>query len=175
MERPIQKKPIEYGGKNYIVHEDGVIINCATGLKLKQRLDPDGYLKVTLGRGDKSKNVFVHRIVAEAFIPHPRRYREVHHKDGNRANAHVLNLEWTTHLENVRRAYKRGSYNRKGIHNGRAKFTDEDVFNVRKLYELGMKRSQIAKKYNRGWSTIDRIVKGVILIYADKGIWTAAT
>ena len=50
------------------MHEDGVIINKATGNVIKQQLTADGYLKVNLGKGRKRKPVLVHRKVAEAFI-----------------------------------------------------------------------------------------------------------
>ena len=147
MRATVRKKIRCIGGIKYIVHEDGVIINCTTGKEIKQRLDADGYLTATLGKGIRSKPRFVHRIVAKAFVPNPHRYPIVHHKDGNRANPHASNLEWTTQRENIRHAYERGSYDRKGIKNGRALLTEDDVLTIRKLYKQGRIRAEIYIRY----------------------------
>jgi len=68
MRATVRKKIRCIGGIKYIVHEDGVIINKATGNVIKQQLTADGYLTVTLGKGAKRKPELVHRKVAEAFI-----------------------------------------------------------------------------------------------------------
>lgn len=65
---------------------------------------PDGYLTVKLSKDGKDTRYQVSRIVAEAFITRPEsdEYLEVNHKDFNRENNHVDNLEWLTHTDNVR-------------------------------------------------------------------------
>ena len=64
---------------------------------LKTRLDPNGYEKVGILKKDgKQKQVMVHRLVAEAFIPNPDNLPQVNHKDENRSNNIVNNLEWCT-------------------------------------------------------------------------------
>ena len=71
----------------------------------------DGYLKVNLhndeykGRG-KGCECLVHRLVAEAFILNPRDFTEVNHKDGDKTNNCVDNLEWCSRQQNVLHSYK---------------------------------------------------------------------
>ncbi len=60
-----------------------------------------GYYKVMLCKNGKSKCCAIHRLVAEAFIMNPKNYPEVNHKDENKANNNVNNLEWCTHSYNM--------------------------------------------------------------------------
>lgn len=59
-----------------------------------------GYLYVGLNKDGKKKSCFVHRLVAEAFIPNPHNYPFINHKDEVRQNNHYENLEWCTKLYN---------------------------------------------------------------------------
>jgi hypothetical protein len=65
----------------------------------------DGYRKV-MGR-DRVK-VYVHRLVAEAFLPNPEGLPEVNHINGVRHDNRVANLEWVSHADNMRHAYSTG-------------------------------------------------------------------
>lgn len=60
-----------------------------------------GYFSVVLCYKDKRRYVRMHRLVAEAFLPNYENKPEVNHKDGNKQNNHVDNLEWVTHSENL--------------------------------------------------------------------------
>ena len=64
------------------------------GRILKPMKDNNGYLKVRLCNGEKSKTFNLHRLVAEAFIDNPDNLPQVNHKDENKANNVVTNLEW---------------------------------------------------------------------------------
>lgn len=72
--------------------------------KLKPRFDKDGYVLISIYCGGKQKNFRVHRLVAMAFIPNPDNKPFINHKDGNKANNHVNNLEWSTQSENEKHA-----------------------------------------------------------------------
>ena len=161
MKATVRRKIRCIDGLKYIVYEDGVIINFATGKEIKQRLNTNGYLTAMLGKSIKHRSRLVHRIVAEAFIPNLHRYPIVHHKDGNRANTHASNLEWTTQCENIRRAYERGSYDRKGTKNGRAILTENDVLTIRKRYKRGKIRADLARLYGLAWTTIHKVVNNI--------------
>lgn len=77
------------------------------GLVLKQA-NVRGYLGVSLAKDGVRKMTKVHRIVAEAFIPNPENKPQVNHKDGNKENNRVENLEWATALENQMHAIRTG-------------------------------------------------------------------
>lgn len=64
-----------------------------------------GYFFVCAKENGRRKNLTIHRLVAEAFIPNPENKPEVNHIDGNPHNNHVSNLEWVTSSENRKHAY----------------------------------------------------------------------
>lgn len=79
----------------------------------KQTIKPcnngHGYLYVAKALSDKKKkHYYVHRLVASAFLDNPENLAEVNHKDGNKQNNNVLNLEWSSSRDNKLHAYKMG-------------------------------------------------------------------
>ena len=68
---------------------------------LKPRKVKDGYLMIALYKDKKCKNFQVHQLVANAFIPNIKRYTEVNHKNFDKTDNNVTNLEWITRRENV--------------------------------------------------------------------------
>ena len=71
------------------------------GSQLKLTPDKDGYLKTTLCKNNKKENVFVHRVVASTFIDNEDTLPEVNHKDENKTNNTIKNLEWCTSQYNT--------------------------------------------------------------------------
>ncbi len=74
-----------------------------------------GYLQVQLSKDGKSKHFYVHRIVANAFIENPENKPQINHKDGNKQNNNVDNLEWCTNRENSIHACTRSPRRKKGV------------------------------------------------------------
>lgn len=66
------------------------------GFLKKQRLNEFGYLRVNLCKEGKRRNYFVHRLVAVCFIPNPNNLPFINHKDEDKTNNRVDNLEWCT-------------------------------------------------------------------------------
>lgn len=77
-------------------------------LILKEKTNRFGYKFVGLSNEFGRKNKIIHRLVAEAFIENPNKLPEVNHKDGNKSNNCVDNLEWCSRKENVLHSYKLG-------------------------------------------------------------------
>lgn len=83
---------------HYLNHGSPAKMFCK-GRILKQDVDEDGYCRINIGMNGKGKRYGVHRLVAEAFIPNLDGKPTVNHKDGNKQNNCVENLEWATVLE----------------------------------------------------------------------------
>lgn len=94
----------------------------------------DGYLRLNLGKYGQR---YAHRLVAEAFIPNPEHLPQVNHKDGDKQNNTLDNLEWTTHKQNMAHAYENGF-----IVPDRS-ITDNMIEYVRKRYKPHDKRHSV--------------------------------
>lgn len=92
------KTVIEYD--HYEVNQFGEIRHKKRQHILKPRKNKGGYLYVNFNINGHRSNFAVHRIVANAFIPNPNHKPEVNHKDGNKENNCVNNLEWVNSSEN---------------------------------------------------------------------------
>lgn len=91
----------------YEINEEGVLRNIKSKKIVKGYIEKNGYIRVRIE--NKCLNgvvrTTIHQLVAEAFIPNPENKPFVNHKDLNKLNNNVDNLEWVTHSENMKHAY----------------------------------------------------------------------
>ena len=93
------KKPIKNYEGQYEIWSDGTVWSLISNKALKPRLIKTGYGRVHLK--DSSTDYYIHRLVAEAFLDNPNNLPQVNHKDENKLNNCVENLEWISIKENT--------------------------------------------------------------------------
>ncbi len=92
---------IERYEDRYIINEDGTIISLYTHKPIKQYIGRGGYPSVVLkGNDGKQHHEYIHKLLAEKFIPNPNNLPTINHKDENRLNYSLNNLEWVTYQYN---------------------------------------------------------------------------
>jgi len=93
---------------NYSVTEDGKVVNNKTNRELKAILGNTGYYQISLSNKGESRNLTIHRLVANAFLSNDENKREVNHINGIKTDNRVINLEWNTSSENRQHAFDTG-------------------------------------------------------------------
>lgn len=109
---------------------------------------------------DLKINLLIHRAVALAFIPNPENKLQVNHKDGNKQNNYVPNLEWVTPSENMKHSFSIGRKIIYGQDAGRSKLTNIQVGIIREALKHNHTQKKIAKYFRLDASTISRINTG---------------
>lgn len=87
---------------DYDITFEGSVINKHNGHILKPQPNNKGYLRIMVNK----KSYFVHRLVAQKYVPNPNNNPQVNHKDGNKLNNNANNLEWVTNQQNRTHAVK---------------------------------------------------------------------
>ena len=147
------KKGSFYTIDDYIITEKGEIINKHNNRLVKPQKNGKGYLRVSIGK----KLMFVHRLVAQQYIPNPENKLQVNHKDGNKLNNCVDNLEWVTNQENRNHAIKNDLH----FYGDRcfwSKLTRQDVMFIRNDNSHNI--TELSKMFNVARSTIRNIKTG---------------
>ena len=145
-----------------VTRSDGVVLHIP---EREIAIVEDDYLRCKIRRNGSTYNCRLHRLMAEAFIPNPNNYPVINHKDGNKLNCNLDNLEWCTSSYNRQHACDNGlvnwsveSRNKCGIRS--RKHTDEEVEQIKAMREEGKTLSEIAKAFNSSEAIISRIVNG---------------
>ncbi len=92
----------QFRDTKYFADENGNIFR--NGKQRKLHINKYGYQEVSLSINKKPKTFLVHRIVAECNIPNPNNLPQIDHKDFNKLNNSIYNLEWVSSEENVKRS-----------------------------------------------------------------------
>lgn len=139
---------------DYLIYDDGRVFSVKRDKFQSLRKHSNGYLRATI----HGKDMYVHRLVAICFLDNPHNYKEVNHKDGNKANNTVDNLEWCTHSQNEKHKYDMGLISKdhfsKMANNEfhkiqakkRRKYTPEEVKQIREYINNGKTDNFILKK-----------------------------
>ena len=144
----------------------GRLKNVSTGHIYKPEILRTGYCSVrtTLGKRGNKSHILIHRAVAYAFLSNPNNLPEVNHKDGDKTNNHVDNLEWCTSHENQQHKYDAGLFDKakiSGENNHSAKLTVKDINYIRDNYVKGSKEygaHALSKKFSVSHPTILSII-----------------
>lgn len=123
------------------------------------RIGTGGYSQVILSKSGKQIYRTVHTLVAKAFLGRRSRGYQVNHKDGNKQNNCVYNLEYCTPKENQRHAIKNGLFPI-GERHGNSKLTESDVLQIKKLFEAEKSNRRIGKMFGVGHNCIYSIRLG---------------
>jgi hypothetical protein len=137
------------------------------GEMVKQGTSKKGYKTVSRTKKDGTKtSAQVHRLVAQTFIENPDNLPEVNHKDGDKKNNRVKNLEWITTLDNIRHAWDTGLCKAKsGTDHHGSKLTWDDVKLIRAFYEFRhpcWNSKNLAKHLGVNDTTVRNVAHGII-------------
>lgn len=166
-------KPVKDYEDLYFISSAGRIKNRKEKI-LNPPLSKWGYKTVVLNKWGNKKSLSIHRLVAIAFIKNIENKKCVNHKDFNRTNNNVENLEWVTHSENTLHCvnanrwhgFERGvDYNikrKKSIENPNGKFCDESIKVIRQLYYLGFNYSKISTLFKISQGYFNRVIKNEV-------------
>lgn len=124
---------------------------------------PNKYPRVTMKDKDRSITEYIHRLVALTFIPNIENKPEVNHKDGNKLNNYVDNLEWSTESENTKHAYQNGlcENSRKAATKTHGYTVAQINIETREIIEVFQSISQAHKKTNIPYRGIQECCLGL--------------
>ena len=145
----------------YQVSTLGRVKSLTTGCIRKTYFDTNGYQLVTLNKNGQKTRKRIHRIVAETFIDGFNVKLDVNHKDGNKSNNCVENLEWCTRSQNVTHAFRNGlNHAASGEKNGKSKLTEPEVLQIREAWDRLHNYCKVARMFSVNEGTVWAIVNG---------------
>lgn len=134
--------------EDYSITQTGEVINTRTGkaraLDFNKKV---GYFQVDLYKNNRRTKHYIHRLVAQAYIPNPLGLPEVNHKDSDRTNNHVSNLEWVSSSGNSIHAVQAGQRDHV------ARMSKEDIKNAYDLVMQGNSYKQVSEILNNSWQS----------------------
>ena len=152
-------KEIEGTGGRYFVSNLGrvkSVKNNGKEIYLKPHMGTGGYLTLNIYYNSKPTTSAIHRLVARAFLGETEKGMYVNHKDGNKLNNKLTNLEYVTPKENSHHAFSTG-LNKSGENHPNSKLKNKDVILIKLYQKLGYTEADLAEKFNVHPRTIRRI------------------
>lgn len=128
---------------------------------LKPYMTSTGYYKIDLRKNNIRKIRPIHKLVAEAFLENPKNLSEVNHKDGDKTNNNMNNLEWVTRAENIKHSYKTGLH----IHLPDCKPVNQIDINTGQILNNYKSINDAAKHLNIRHESISACINGVTNSY----------
>ena len=168
------------GFPDYIIYENGNVYSkyrldannhYKGGFFRKIQLTKNGYHSIILNGSGGYKRLYIHRIVAIHFIDNPNVLPQVNHKDGDKLNNTISNLEWVSDSENKHHASKAGLLNSKTIkktksiiksNRAKRKLNKDIIFEMKQLRDKGLSYNKIAIILNVSSATICNFFNGKI-------------
>lgn len=152
------------GFSKYLIYENGDVYSKSHKKKLKRRITKNGYNRLILYNDEKKPiDMFVHRLVALAYIPNPDNKPCIDHIDENKLNNHKDNLRWATHSENMQNKKQPLCTNKLGEknisiknNNGYIVYNFQKIINGKRI-EKNFKTLEEAKAYR------DSILSQIVL------------
>lgn len=141
---------------NYTHHtltKDGVVTNTKTGTVKSIWLAKTGYFCVDIHEDGKAKKHYLHRLLAESYIPNPENKRTVNHIDGNKQNNDLSNLEWASDSENISHAYQNNLN-----HCSTKKVTDQALEEILTLFLQGNSLTYLTAFYPFSLGTLSTYI-----------------
>ncbi len=148
----------------YSITNDGRVYSKVYGKFLKYAKNKKGYLWVCLYNNKKRKSYYISRLVAKHFLSNYSEKLTVNHKDLNKTNNYYKNLEMMTNKENMMHGIKHGVRHNYKLKINIKKLINDEIKKISKrknIYGGFNKDKHIAKKFNIGQSTTNKILKGV--------------
>lgn len=148
--------------KNFFITEDGQVFNGKTEKYAVAYKNEFGYMVCNVFDPiqNKWKKRKVHRLVAEVYLPNPNCKREVNHKDSDKTNNRVSNLEWATSKENKDHAWANNLYSVYGEDSEWSVLSEEQVHGICRLMEEGARNIDLATSFGVHKDTISSIRTG---------------
>lgn len=138
-------------------YSDGRVFNQPEIIK-SVRKQKDGYVMVTLSKETKKFNIRVHNLVADHFIPKEEGRNCINHKDGNKSNNSISNLERCTYKENSLHAVKTGLI-KQGKESPHSKLKESDILEIRKIYvENNETMERIGSRFGISFQNVSQII-----------------
>lgn len=168
--KPVWRKIV--GWKNYSVSQNGLIRNDITGIIKKPSLNLYGYHRVILYEGRRRFRTMVHRLVAQAFISNPYKKPCVNHKDSNRLNNHVQNLEWVTYQENMDHAISKKGKWVSGSGNGSSVLTQKQVDEIKEyILDIDLNKRNMKQAISKHFAKLFNVTSMTIYYILTNQTW----